>query len=71
MIAKETINFPVVYDTYGQKIFDADNNMVLDIRGWGWIQKMDSPKLRQDSIGEWVADLMNRDSIVKCAPDEM
>ena len=54
-----TICFPVKYEKYGTQILDSKNNKVLDIRGWGRIQKMDHPEERQDEIGEWIASLMN------------
>ncbi len=55
----DTILFPVKYDSYGTHILDSNNNKVLDVRGWGRIQKMDNAEERQDEIGEWLALLMN------------
>ena len=59
-LIKDTVNFPVWYDSNGTHILDADNNKVLDIRGWGRIQKMSEPEHRQDLIGSFVAGLMNQ-----------
>lgn len=56
---KEAIVFPVYYDPYGQKIFDAKNQMVADVRGWGRIQYMSDAESRQDEIGEFIAYAIN------------
>jgi hypothetical protein len=58
-LAKETLQFPVRYDKKGQTIWDANNMMVCDIRGWGKIQFLRVPEKRQDEIGELIADLLN------------
>jgi len=40
-------------------IFDADNNHVADVRGWGRIQYKEHPEALQDTIGECVVDALN------------
>ena len=54
---------PFKYDPHGQIIFDAGNNMVLDVRGWGHISSTmrDDKKAQafQDSFGEYVTRLLN------------
>lgn len=59
---KETIKFPVKYEPYGTCILDNENHKVIDIRGWGRIVYMDHPEERQDEIGEWLAELMNKEA---------
>lgn len=59
-LIKDTIKFPVHYDDYGQQIFDAENNLVCEIRGWGRIQYMSEPQKRQDTIGKWITGIMNQ-----------
>lgn len=56
---KEVIAFPVRYDEYGQKIMDAKNQMVADVRGWGRIQYMNDAEARQDEMGRFIADAIN------------
>lgn len=59
-LAFDTIKLPVRYDRYGQMIFDAHPNKIIDIRGWGHIQYMDNPEQRQDQIGELICELLNQ-----------
>lgn len=67
----ELIKFPLRFDDYGgQMIFDADENMVCQVRGWGRLQyriedgkKIHDPEngaMLQDFIGNWIADTLNR-----------
>lgn len=58
-LAFDTLKFPLKYDEHGQMIFDADNDHVLDIRGWGSIQYMDQPFERQDQIGKMIVEVLN------------
>ena len=58
-LAIDTIRFPVRYDDYGQKIWDKNNDMVIDVRGWGHIKYMSEPKERQDQIGLMIVELIN------------
>lgn len=59
----EHIKFPVYYDDMGQKIFDQDGKQIVDVRGWGWIQKIDEDEKKsgalQDSLGEEIARMIN------------
>jgi len=36
----ELIKFPVKCDDYGMYITDADGNMLVQVRGWGRLQKL-------------------------------
>ena len=53
------IKYPVHYSELGTYIYDADNNMIADVRGWGWIQYMDNPEAIQDNMGKFIADAIN------------
>ena len=55
----DTIMFPVRYYDQTQQIFDAENNLVADVRGWGRISHLDRAEERQDAIGQFIADAMN------------
>ena len=53
---------PFTYDNYGQKVFDADNNLVADIRGWGYLSKVASDEnaiKAQDNLGEEIVAMLN------------
>lgn len=58
-LALSSIELPVRYDDFGQMIFDADNNLILDIRGWGHFQYKEEGIKCQDELGSMVADLIN------------
>ena len=58
-LVMDTIMFPVSYYSGTQMIFDSNEEIVLDVRGWGRIQYLPEPEKRQDSIGEFIADAMN------------
>jgi len=58
-LAIQSINFPVKYDDYGQKIWDSKDNLILDIRGWGRLQYLSEPKERQDQIGKMITEAIN------------
>jgi hypothetical protein len=56
------------YDQQSQMIFGEENGMVcevMDIRGWGWIQKLTEPETIQDQIGEMLAEFLNTLNQVK------
>ena len=55
----ELIKYPVRYDEHGQYIWDADNHMILSIRGWGRLQYLENGAEKQDEIGQFVADAIN------------
>lgn len=42
-----------------QKVFDQDGKMIVDVRGWGWIQKLDNAASRQDAVTNLIVDLLN------------
>lgn len=54
---KDLIKAPVKYD-HGY-IWDADGNMIAQVRGWGRLQYLPNPEDKQDSIGQFVADAIN------------
>lgn len=64
-LAIETINFPVRYDEQGQSVWDSENMMICDVRGWSRIQFKPLPERRQDEIGNLIADLLNEFSDLK------
>lgn len=51
---------PFYYDQMGQTVLDQTGRQVVDIRGWGWIQKLDNPERRQDALGETICGLLNQ-----------
>ena len=61
---------PFRYDSMGVCIFDSDNNLILDLRGWGYLTGgggglgYDSEKaaLIQDNIGKRIAEIMTKDA---------
>ncbi len=54
------LSFPFTYS--GGYIWDGENHMVLMMRGWGYIQYAgDNATEIQDSIGEWVVEVLNRE----------
>lgn len=53
------IKFPVVLNEYVPQIFDANGDLVVDIRGWGRLQYLDNPEQSQDDIGKFIVDAMN------------
>ena len=58
------IKYPVYYDSFGQMIFDKDNNLVCDIRCWGHIQYLTDPEKKQDDMGQFITDAIN-DKLMK------
>jgi hypothetical protein len=61
-IEKEVLGkfkLPVRYDNHGQYIFDADNQMVADVRAWGYLERFDNAELLQDTLGEMIAKAFN------------
>ena len=49
---------PFKYDLEGQMIFDSNDNLVTDIRGWGRIQKLKNAEVVMDTVGEQIAEAM-------------
>lgn len=50
---------PFYYDDMGQMIFDRNNKMVLEVRGWGALQKLKNWVEIQDQIWEEIVKLLN------------
>jgi hypothetical protein len=50
---------PFHYDEYGQSIYDANNNLAIDVRGWGRIQYLENGEVKQDAFGRYVTRLLN------------
>lgn len=57
---KAVIKFPVKYEPCGTMILDSENNMVAQVRGWGRISYMDKPEEKQDMMGRFIAESMNK-----------
>lgn len=52
---------PFVYEPYAQMIMDDKGKHVLDIRGWGYLQKFEDAEDIQDSMGKLVTKLLNNE----------
>ena len=59
---------PFKYDADGQCIFDSAGNMIVDVRGWGFLTgkgakayKQEKAMNIQDGIGRRIAQIMNED----------
>lgn len=59
------IKFPVKYVNLTQQIFDRDNQLVADVRGYGRLSHLDDPNAEQDKIGNFIASSMNAKHEVK------
>jgi len=61
----DKIKLPLRYIQEGGYIFDADNKMILGIRGWGWIQKLKKEEIGksqaefQDDLAKYIVTLLN------------
>jgi len=53
--AQSLYNPPFNYDKMGQIIFDADSNIVVDVRGWGRIKGMENASAIHDELGRQIA----------------
>lgn len=61
-LTKGTLNNckrPFYYDKIGQSILDQNGRMIIQIRCWGWIQKLKDAELRQDDLGNCIVELLN------------
>lgn len=65
----DVIKYPVKYIPLTQSIHDATSHHVLDIRGWGRIQKLLAAEEMMDAIGEFVADAIN-EKLLKYGKDK-
>lgn len=61
LLALETLRGPLRYDSGSQVVLDYKGEVILDLRGWGYIQYMSQAANRQDAIGELIADLLNKE----------
>ena len=52
---------PFKYDKRWINVRDANMEHVLDIRWWGAIQYLENWAEKQDSIWEYIAELLNKD----------
>lgn len=50
---------PFMYEPYCQSILNVEGHKVIDIRGWGFIQKLPNAEEVQDQFGKHVTDLLN------------
>lgn len=50
---------PFHYDDMAQIIFDRNDKMVLEVRGWGALKKLKNWEEIQDQIGEEIVKLLN------------
>lgn len=69
---------PFRYDPGSQMIFDADNHLVADIRGWGYLTGFGGLGMSdeeackvQDCFGEWIAQAMTDCAIAERDGDNM
>jgi len=59
----ENYKAPFKYDSHGIGIWDAENNHVADVRGWGRLQYLGEKKglFIQDSMGYAIAESLTRE----------
>lgn len=50
---------PFKYEQEGQIITDSHGHLVLDVRGWGYLQRFTDGETIQDNVGKLVAHLLN------------
>jgi GTP-binding protein EngB required for normal cell division len=55
----EVYKAPFTYEEYGQFIFDKENQMIVDIRGWGYLQRFSDAVQIQDNVGKLITDFLN------------
>ncbi len=66
---KKLIIYPVRYEPMGQYIFDAEDNIIANVRGWGRLQYLPDPEATQDEIGRFIAEGINKILKPKCTLD--
>lgn len=59
LAAYNTYKPPFSYDEHSQSVWDERGEMVLDVRGWGHIQKQDNGAAVQDEIGKIIVDALD------------
>lgn len=55
----DLIKYPVTFNKGSGMFFDADNNHIADIRGWGRIQYLENAEEKHDKMGEFIAEAIN------------
>lgn len=66
ILAIKHIRYPVSYISHGQYIDGSDGKMIADVRGWGWIQKLDNPELIQVAFYFKSLSIFGVDRTVSC-----
>lgn len=56
----EVYKGPFKYDQNGQYVFDNHDHMVIDIRGWGYLQRFVDGEQIQDNVGKLITQLLNQ-----------
>lgn len=51
---------PFWYDKEGGYIFDANNQMIGEVRAWGFLQKFENGGAMQDELGEKLVQAFNQ-----------
>lgn len=59
MLKPKELKLPVKFDDYGGYFWDAEGRMIMNMRGWGWIQKLENAEEIQDSIGKYIEHCIN------------
>ena len=57
----QVIKPPFHYENWGQEIFDSENKLVLDVRGWGYFRYELNGEELQDTWGQMVTDILNKE----------
>jgi hypothetical protein len=55
----DVYTFPAKYDEMGGYIFDANNQMIGEVRGWGKLQYLPDAEELQDALGQFIVDAIN------------
>jgi len=62
MAIKNQIKMPIKTDGYGMYIYDNDNKMIAQIRGFGWMKVLvgeDQAHDLQKELAEWLVNRVN------------
>jgi hypothetical protein len=61
-LIRKHVALPVCCDEMGMYIFDANKNMVMEVRGWGRLQKLgeECGERMQKAIGDAFAEAFNK-----------
>lgn len=55
----EVYRKPFKYEQEGQIITDSHGHFIIDVRGWGYLQRFTDGENIQDNVGKLVAHLLN------------